>query len=203
MSLIDFLTEVPVKLALESSWFIIFNSSSSVLFPKDPRSFSLNPSHCIIPSETNNCSPFSLFSQTISSVTDFSQPSFPPNQERISSSDTLHFSRIPFETSEVLPIISASIVSVPDFPGKEAVTWLSFICNTVVSESYFSFTSVESKELSELVVSCVLSSKESEVGSTPVSSASSFPSFLYFSMISRTSLFNGRVNVRVWGVYPL
>ena len=203
MSLIDFLTEVPIKLALESSWFIIFNSSSSVFFPKDPRSFSLNPSHCIIPSETNNCSPFSLFSQTISSVSDFSQPSFPPNQEQISFSDMLHFSRIPFETSKVLPIISASIVSIPDFPCREAITWFSFTCNTVVSDSCFSFTSVESKEFSKPVVSCVLSSRESEVGSTPVSSACSFPSFLYFSMISRTSSFNGSVNVRVWGVYPL
>ena len=151
----------------------------------------------------NNCNPFSLFSQPVSSVSDFSQPSSPPNQEQISSSDTLRFSRIPFETSVVLPVISASIVRVPDFPGKEAVTWLSFTCNTAVSGSYFSFALVASEGFSESVVSCVLSSVESEMGSTPVSSACIFPSFLYFSIISRTSSFNGRVTVRVCGVYPL
>ena len=156
----------------------MFNSSSSVLFPKSPRFFSLKPSHCILPSEMNICSPFSLFSQTISSVLDFSQPSSPPNQAQISSSDTLHFSRIPFETSVVLPVISASIVRVPDFPGREAVTWLSFTCNTAVSGSYFSFASAASEGSSESVVSCVFSSRESEMGSTPVSSACSFPSYL-------------------------
>ena len=36
-----------------------------------------------------------------------------------------------------------------------------------------------------------------EDGSIPVSAACNFPSFLYFSMISLTSSFNGRVDVRV------
>ena len=200
MSLIGFLTEVPDKSALENSWFIIFNFSSSVFSPKNPRSFSLNPSHSIIPSEINNCSPFSLFSQTVSSVTDFSHPSFPPNQEQMSFSDILHFFRTPFETSSVFPVISASIVRVPDFPGREAVTWFSFTCNIVFSGSYFSFTLVVFDELSKSVVFCVPSPED---GSTPVSAACNFPSFLYFSMMSLTSSFNGRVNVRVWGVYPL